>query len=187
MVDVRPYLEGAEGMRHPTSRKSDVTQRVINNDNGDVVIYGEAIEGTAESDSAWKIFRCYYSTTNLSFESKKWPQNASSKADNDYQFIWDSSDTASITGITAQNPPVVTTSSAHGWSDGDKIFIESVAGMTEINSLNSSDRIYKIANSTATTFELTDEDDTNINASGYTAYSSGGTATRADMINYTYS
>jgi len=69
-----------------------------------------------------------------------------------------------ITGITAANPAVVTTSGAHGFTNGDRVWIHSVVGMTEVN-----DRQFVIANTTSTTFELLSE-----NSSGYTAYSSGG-------------
>lgn len=70
-----------------------------------------------------------------------------------------------ITGITQANPAVVTTSGAHGLSDGDKVKISGVVGMTEVNSYT-----FTVANSTSTTFELL-----NTNSTGYTAYSSGGT------------
>ena len=73
---------------------------------------------------------------------------------------------ATITGATQADPVVITTSAAHGYEDDDEVFIESVVGMTEIN-----DRRFIVANKTATTFELRDEDGT-----GHTAYSSGGTS-----------
>ena len=70
-----------------------------------------------------------------------------------------------ITDITAANPGVVT-SVAHGYSDGDRVYIESVVGMTEVN-----DTEFVVTNKTADTFELGTTD-----TSGYTAYTSGGTA-----------
>ena len=76
---------------------------------------------------------------------------------------------ATISGITAANPPVVTTGT-HGYSDGEEIYITGITGMTQLNGRN-----FKIANKTATTFELTDLDDTDIDASAYTAYSANGT------------
>ena len=80
-----------------------------------------------------------------------------------------------ITGITQANPGVVTTSSAHGYSNGDHVYITSVAGMTEVNS---STVPYEVANVTSTTFELNDVDGNNIDTTGYTAYSSGGVSNR---------
>lgn len=73
--------------------------------------------------------------------------------------------TATISGATATNPCVVTTGT-HGFSNGDLIYISDVVGMTQLNN-----RIFTIANITATTFELS-----GVDASAYTAYSSGGAA-----------
>jgi hypothetical protein len=75
-----------------------------------------------------------------------------------------------ITGITAANPGVVT-STAHGLSDGDHVYITGVVGMTEVNS---STVPYKVANKTANTFELNTLLDVNVDTSAFTAYSSGG-------------
>lgn len=75
-----------------------------------------------------------------------------------------------ITGITKASPGVVTTSGAHGFSNGDIVIIRGVSGMTEVNRVK-----FKVANSAATTFELTDpDDDSNISTSDYTTYVSGG-------------
>ena len=56
-----------------------------------------------------------------------------------------------ITSATKADPVVVTTSAAHGLSNGDKVKI-SGSDMTEIN-----DRIFTIQDKGATTFELTDD------------------------------
>ena len=85
-----------------------------------------------------------------------------------------------ITGATAANPCVVTAGS-HGYSNGDEVYIASVVGMTELNG-----KYYKIKNKSTNTFELTDIDDTNINSSGFTAYSSGGTVARVYTVTTTY-
>jgi hypothetical protein len=53
---------------------------------------------------------------------------------------------------------------AHGFANGTKVYIQSVVGMTEINS-----RTFVVANTAATTFELQGVDGTS-----YTAYASGG-------------
>lgn len=75
-----------------------------------------------------------------------------------------------ITAITAANPPVVT-SSAHGLANGTIVVIDSVGGMTELNG-----RAFVIRNQATNTFELA-----GIDATGYTAYTSGGTATSQTM------
>jgi hypothetical protein len=71
-----------------------------------------------------------------------------------------------ITGITAADPPVVT-ATAHGLTDGARVTITGVLGMTEINTLSSAIKV-----TAANTFELVELDSTD-----YTAYTSGGTAT----------
>jgi len=78
---------------------------------------------------------------------------------------------ATITGITQANPAVVTTFAAHGFSNGDLIYIADVVGMTQVNNL-----IFTIANVTGTTFELS-----GTNSTGYTAWSSGGIASPASV------
>jgi hypothetical protein len=76
--------------------------------------------------------------------------------------------TKSITGITAANPPVVS-STAHGYLNGDEVFISGVAGMTEVNG-----RWFIVANKAASTYELTTIHGDNVDGTGYTAYTSGG-------------
>lgn len=75
--------------------------------------------------------------------------------------------TATITNITQANPGVVTTSAPHGFSNGDKIWIKNVVGMTQVNNL-----VFTIAGASGSTFNL------GISTASYTAYSSGGTAER---------
>lgn len=73
-----------------------------------------------------------------------------------------------ITGATQANP-VVVTDTAHGYSDGDEIYIESVVGMTELNG-----RFFRVNNSNPNDYELTDLFDNNVDGTGFTAYTSGG-------------
>ncbi len=75
-----------------------------------------------------------------------------------------------ITGATVANP-VVVTAVAHGYANGDEVYITGVVGMTEIN-----DQRFVVADKTDDTFELTNQvTGTDINGSAFTAYSSGGT------------
>jgi len=85
-----------------------------------------------------------------------------------------------ITGITQANPAVVT-SNSHGYSNGDEVVITAVVGMTEVNS-----KRFLVAGVTTNTFQLTDKDGTNINSTGYTAYSSAGTANKVYEITTPY-
>jgi hypothetical protein len=77
---------------------------------------------------------------------------------------------ATITGISQANPAVVT-AIAHGFSNGDLILINGVVGMVQVNTLT-----FTIANVTTDTFELV-----GINSTGYTAYASGGKATKGRL------
>jgi hypothetical protein len=90
----------------------------------------------------------------------------------DVAFEFDAGNQAAknISGITKANPAVVTTSSAHGYSAGDRVVIASVGGMTQVNG-----NTYVAANPTSTTFELQ-----GVNSSGYGTYTSGGTASRVN-------
>lgn len=77
--------------------------------------------------------------------------------------------TKTITGATAASP-VVITSAAHGYSDGQDIFISGVVGMTELNG-----RWFKVASAAANTFSLQTIHAENVDGTAYTAYASGGT------------
>jgi len=82
------------------------------------------------------------------------------------------SSSKSITGATQTNP-VVITSSSHGLSNGDEVYIDSLGGMTEVNNRN-----YLVANVTTNTFALQNLFAENIDGTGFTAYTSGGSATK---------
>ena len=73
--------------------------------------------------------------------------------------------TATITNITQANPGEVTTSAAHGFSNGDLIYIDLVQGMTQVNQA-----FYTITVTGATTFTL------GIDTTAFGAYTSGGVA-----------
>ena len=81
-----------------------------------------------------------------------------------------------ITNAT-QADPVVITSTAHGYNNGDEVLITGVSGMTELNG-----KRYLVANKTTNTFELQDKDLNDIDGSGFTAYTSGGTVNRVYEI-----
>lgn len=54
-----------------------------------------------------------------------------------------------VSGATAANPVVITTSSAHGFSNDDLVVFDGVKGMTDLNG-----NTYRVAEVTSTTFEL---------------------------------
>ncbi len=74
-----------------------------------------------------------------------------------------------ISSITKANPAVVTTSAAHGLQSGDEIYIQGVAGMTEVNS-----RGFLIAVSGSNSFALHKLDNSNVDSTSYGAYGGGG-------------
>ena len=84
--------------------------------------------------------------------------------------------TKTITAITKANPAVVTATS-HGYSNGDRVFVSGVVGMTEVNN-----REFTVANKTTNTFELS-----GINSSSFTPYTSGGTSRKIVEVSTTYS
>ena len=90
--------------------------------------------------------------------------------------------TITLTGTTKADPVVATAAAAHGLSDGDEVLILGVTTMTEIN-----DRIFKVADKAATTFELTDDGGTSpgddIDGSGFTGAGTGGTAQLLTKLN----
>lgn len=75
--------------------------------------------------------------------------------------------TKNITGITQANPAVVT-SNAHTYTNGTRVTIADVGGMTEVNGLT-----FTVDNVTTNTFELS-----GINSTAYGAYTSGGTVAK---------
>ena len=84
--------------------------------------------------------------------------------------------TTNITAITEANPAVVTAAS-HGLSNGDRVFIKDVGGMTEVNNLE-----FTVAGATTNTFELS-----GVDSSSYTTYTSGGTVGKIVEVTTTYS
>ena len=87
-----------------------------------------------------------------------------------------------ITGATRASQ-VVVTSAAHGFSNGDKVVITGVSGMTELNN-----REFVVANVATNTFELLDIDGaTPVNSSGFNAYVSGGSVAKVYEVAHSYS
>jgi len=84
--------------------------------------------------------------------------------------------TKSITAVTQANPAVVT-SASHGYSNGDRVFVTGIVGMTQLNN-----REFTVANVAANTFELS-----GIDSSAYTAYTSGGTVGKIVEVATSYS
>lgn len=83
--------------------------------------------------------------------------------------------TKAITGITKASPAVFT-STSHGMSNGDIVYIDNVVGMTEVNGV-----FGVVTASAANTFQLTVGLGL-MNSTNYTTYTSGGTAQPYTML-----
>lgn len=81
-----------------------------------------------------------------------------------------------ITGATNATP-IVITSNSHGYSNGDRVVIFGVGGNTNANG------VFKVANVTTNTFELTNQD-TGANIAGNAAYTSGGQAINVTVLDF---
>ena len=90
-------------------------------------------------------------------------------------------ETAKAITAATQTNPVLVTSASHGFSDGDQVFISGVAGMTELNG-----RTFRVINATTNTFALQTIGQVNVDGTGYTAYTSGGTAARIYTVTTPY-
>ena len=82
--------------------------------------------------------------------------------------------TATIAGATQANPVVISTSSAHGFYEGQPVTITGVVGMTELNG----NEYYANVTSTLEFALYSDSGLTSsVNGTGFTPYTSSGTAT----------
>ncbi|MBX9688199.1 MAG: hypothetical protein K2X27_15935 [Candidatus Obscuribacterales bacterium] len=76
-----------------------------------------------------------------------------------------------INAITKANPGVITTTANHGFSVGDEVYLDSIAGMTQLNT----NRYLVNTTPTATTLTLKDATTgTPIDTSSFTTYTSAG-------------
>lgn len=80
-----------------------------------------------------------------------------------------------ISGITKASPGVIT-ATAHGLSNGDRVIVSGVSGMTEVNN-----RQFVVANKTTDTFQLS-----GVDTGSYTTYASGGTVSKILELTTTY-
>ena len=118
------------------------------------------------ADVMYLVHPSYQVRTLIRTDHNAWSMNAI--------YLGEPQTAKTITAVTQANPGVLT-SSSHGFSNGDPVLIEAVAGMTELN-----DKYFKVANVTTNTFTLQDIDSNNINTTGFTAYTSGGTAKKIE-------
>ncbi len=82
---------------------------------------------------------------------------------------------ATITGITNANPGVVSFSGAHGWSNGDDIWLEGISGMVQLNR-----RRVRVTVLSGTTVSI------GIDTTAYDLWTSGGTGARFYTVSTPY-
>lgn len=86
-----------------------------------------------------------------------------------------------ITGATQTNPVVLATGTAHGWSANDDIEVGGIAGMTQLNG-----RRFRVTVVDSTHVSLKDQHGVAVDGTGYSAYSTGGTASRVYTLTTPY-
>lgn len=177
-VQNRPMKFGERDRREFIVQNSEVSLVAINDGNANPVFLGQAKVGTGLDEAKWQIRKITYDDQE-GITRVEWPLNDENVASNDYEFIWTSVDALTITGISNDNPAVVSVDSIDDLENGDLIVIKDVAGMTEVNFTGSN--IYTVANIAGATFELA-----GIDSGAYGVYTSGGEVTYGEVVNYTY-
>jgi len=138
--------------------------------------YGKARPGASESATAWRIeheiVNASGNTISLDYAGGVL----------EYDSIWDTGASMAIGAATAANPVVLTVTSTATLTTNDIIYIDSAAGMTALNST-----YFLITVTGATTLTLQDVDaDTNVDGTGYAAYTGSGILYRPEFCNYTF-
>jgi len=122
-------------------------------------------------------------TTEWDDAGRVWGSTSFAKGAENLVFCVPGTSTGSISAATKANPVRITTSSAHNLSNGDKIIIDGVAGMTEINApagsaYPASGVLYAKIDATNPATEFTLYTDaalsTSLDGTGYTTWTSGG-------------
>lgn len=85
-----------------------------------------------------------------------------------------------ISGASQANPCVLQITSS-GYAIGDWIFVQSVGGMTQLNG-----RYFSVLNVSGSNVTIGDLNGNNINSTAYSAYTTGGTASRIYTISSPY-
>ena len=175
----RPFKYGVDDKREFIVQNSEVACRAINDTNGNPIFLGRAKAGILIGEDKWQIRKIRYDS-NQGVSSVQWAQDSDNIATTDFKYIWSTVSELTITNVTIANPGVITVSAIGSLVNGDKIVIQDVAGMTELNFDGSN--IYTVANIAGATFELS-----GINTTTYAAYTSGGTINYGEVVGYTYS
>lgn len=180
------YREDGNFLSMSYNREQDVVAWAENITDGDVESVA-VIPGT-EEDEVWFVVERTIDGSTVRYIEQMQPHDWGSD-DNDTFFVdsgltFDGGVAVNITNVTQADPAVVTVSSwpADGdgtnLADGDQITIASITGMTELNG-----NVYTIDDASVTGLTLSLDNSAgsaNIDSTGYTAYSTGGTAQRVE-------
>ena len=113
------------------------------------------IPGDGESDEVWFIVKRYINGAWVRYIEYLKPIDFGDEQED--AFFVDCGLTTDIpkliTGATTANPVEITTSAAHGYSNGDTVIIRGILGMTELNG-----KKFLVTDAAATTFTLRDTD-----------------------------
>lgn len=174
----RPFKFGERDRREFIVQDSEVSLIAINDSSGNPIFLGRAKAGEPLDQPKWQIRKITYDAAQ-GVVRVEWPLDDQNAASTDYEFIWSSFESLTITNISQAATAVVTVSSIGDLENGDQIVISGVEGMTEVNFDGSN--IYTVANIAGATFELQ-----GINSTGFGAYVDGGEVTFGEVIEYTY-
>ena len=173
------HLVTIQGNENPLETRQAFWQMRASKGGTNYITYvGYSKPTTVVSDEAWMISKSTYDGSgNLVVRQMA----AANTGLADFDQIWDASSAFTINNITQASPGQVTTTTAHGYTTGDEVEIDSVVGMTEVNSDDYGSITFTVTVVDATNFTI------GVNTTGYTGYSSAGSVYKRDYLNLTYS
>ena len=139
-----------------------------------VLDYGMVGDGTTANDDAYALMSVAMGAQGKVFIPKgtyRFAHNPTAAEGIELSFepgSMISVDGIAISAITKANPGEVTTSSAHGFSNGDKARFKDIGGMVELNYSTNGGVEYTVTVVSTTKFTI------GVNTSAYTTYTSGG-------------
>ena len=137
------------------------------------------------TEAGWLILKQTYDATGTIVRVRFATEGNNQVAD--YIKIWDDSVALTISTLTKANPAVVTTTTDHGYSTGDKIEITG-CDATEANGDGFGSIMYKITKVDATSFNLVDiNTDVDVDSSGWVAAGTTGSVFKRTYANHTFS
>lgn len=175
--EISPRLEGRVNLEKYREGLADLTNMVVHPHGGVTRRPGTEFLGEVKMSSSYtRLIPFQFKTTDTYI--LEFGQEYMRVYRNGLQVLTGSPKT--ITAITQASPGVLT-SNSHGLNDGEEIYITGVGGMTELNGRN-----FKVAGATTNTFELEDLFGNAIDTTGFTAFTSGGTADKIYEISTPY-